>query len=58
MAKYKKNHFVIYKEDFAIIKKIFKNFFFSEVAYKIYISRTNKTITVFEEDLKLYEFPD
>jgi predicted DNA-binding protein YlxM (UPF0122 family) len=58
MAKFKKNHFVIYKEDFAIIKEIFKNFFFSEVAYKSYISRTNETITVFEEDLKLYEFSD
>lgn len=58
MVKFKKNSFVIYKEDFAIIKKVFKNFFFSEVAYRIYISRTDETLTVLEEDLKIYEFSD
>ena len=49
----------MYKNQYAKILKIYPlRLLLTEVVYEIHVWQTNRTIFVFEEDLKLYEFQD
>lgn len=58
MAKYQKNHFLVFQGKFVRIFSVKDTEFLDVIVYEILIDETGEILEVFESDLKIHQFSE